>query len=142
MIPNCVKNKQLENRVNTMIETITNENGTAIKFSDGTMICRAKIAKENFLATEEIYNTAQNIKIYRSNLFIWNFPVQFINQNIATSISSDIGIYGTRLNTSRTSNLTKSSVTIQFLALESFIESGLAYKDLNNVDVIAIGRWK
>lgn len=40
MIPKYIKNKQLEERVNSMIETITNENGTAVKFSDGTMICR------------------------------------------------------------------------------------------------------
>lgn len=142
MIPKCIKQKQLEERVDSMIETITNENGTAVKFSDGTMICRKKIDKENFLATEEFYNTAQNIKIYRSNLFIWNFPAKFINSDITINVNISTGINNTRFNIPRTADLYSSSVTIQLLSIEQFTENGLAYKDLNNVHVIAIGRWK
>lgn len=142
MIPKCIKQKQLEERVDSMIETITNSNGTAVKFSDGTMICRKKIAKENFLVTEDLYNTAQNIKIYRSNLFIWNFPAKFINYDITINVNISTGINGTRLNIPRIADLYISNVTIQLLSIEQFTENGLAYKDLNNVHVIAIGRWK
>lgn len=31
--------KNLDNKVKEIIETVTNSNGTAIKFADGTMIC-------------------------------------------------------------------------------------------------------
>ena len=55
-----------------IVETITNENGTAIKFSDGTMICRGQKAY-----SEESFTQSGNV-FYRQLNGI-TFPVAFID---------------------------------------------------------------
>ena len=54
-----------------IIETITNENGTALKFSDGTMICRATITHDVIDCSTQ-YGSAYYTETQ------WNFPVAFI----------------------------------------------------------------
>lgn len=68
------------------IETITNENGTAIKFSDGTMICRG--SKNYDSAT-----FAQLGGVYYRVLTGITFPVPFIEQPVPTA-SMNMGNVG------------------------------------------------
>ena len=133
----------LQSIKNMQIETITNENGIAIKYPDGTMICRTTLSKEKFLNSETLSISVQGITIYRSAAPVWNFPVSFIDANIQISITTDTSFSGSRLAFGRVNgNLTKSSVEIQLLGLEDFTANKLGYTNLNKVYIIAIGRWK
>lgn len=69
--------KILQKIKNMETETITNENGTAIKFADGTMIC-----------TLNITVTDQAISNAYSNVFTgirdWTYPVPFVEKPSVT----------------------------------------------------------
>lgn len=54
------------------IETITNENGTAIKFPDGTMICKG----HNFYGSEPF---VKNENVYYRQVTGATFPVPFVD---------------------------------------------------------------
>lgn len=138
-----IMNKILKKIKNMQIETITNENGTAIKFPDGTMICRTTLSKEKFLNSETLSTNVQGISIYRSSAPVWSFPVSFADANIQISITTGTLFSGSRLAFGRVNgNLTKSSVEIQLLGLEDFTANATGYTNLNKVYVTAIGRWK
>ncbi len=138
-----ILNKILRKIKNMQIETITNENGTAIKFPDGTMICRTTLSKEKFLNSETLSTNVQGISIYRSSAPVWSFPVSFADANIQISITTGTLFSGSRLAFGRVNgNLTKSSVEIQLLGLEDFTANATGYTNLNKVYVTAIGRWK
>ena len=138
-----ILNKILRKIKNMQIETITNENGTAIKFPDGTMICRTTLSKEKFLNSETLSTNVQGISIYRSSAPVWNFPVSFADANIQISITTDTLFSGSRLAFGRVNgNSTKSSAEIQLLGLEDFTANATGYTNLNKVYVTAIGRWK
>ena len=125
------------------VETVTNDNGEAIKFSNGTMICRHTVPKENFKSTNSYSATAQGISIYRSNTFDWIFPVAFINTNIQIGLSLSNQAGGTRFCYPRVNGgITKNRAQIQLLGLEDFTETALGYTTLNEVYITAIGRWK
>ena len=135
--------KILQSIKNMQSETITNENGTAIKFPDGTMICRTTLSKEKFLNSETLSTNVQGISIYRSSAPVWNFPISFADANIQISITTGTLFSGSRLAFRRLNgNLTKSSVEIQLLGLEDFTANATGYTNLNKVYVTAIGRWK
>ena len=135
--------KILQSIKNMQSETITNENGTAIKFPDGTMICRTTLSKEKFLNSETLSTNVQGISIYRSSAPVWNFPISFAAANIQISITTGTLFSGARLAFGRVNgNLTKSSVEIQLLGLEDFTANATGYTNLNKVYVTAIGRWK
>ena len=126
----------------SVAETITNENGTAIKFSDGTMICRHTISKEEFMIASDLNAAAQGINIYRSNNPKWNFPVSFIDENIQVQANVNNSTIGTRLTFVRLANISRALIEIQLLGLESFTETGDAYKNLKEVYITATGCWK
>lgn len=126
----------------SIAETITNENGTAIKFSDGTMICRHTIPKEEFMVISDLNAVAQGINIYRSNNPKWNFPVLFIDENVQVQANVNNSTIGTRLTFVRLANISRALIEIQLLGLESFVETGDAYKNLKEIYITAIGRWK
>lgn len=57
------------------IETIENENGTAIKFSDGTMICRGQVVFKGVTFTK----IAESINYSEQQTI--SFPQEFISDN-------------------------------------------------------------
>ena len=127
MIPKCIKQKQLEDKVNSIIETITNNNGTAIKFSNGIMICYAKISGNFEQSTwGSLYSYSLNDIIY---------PDSFISEPIveATVANGQGGGTGaiTRVITSKT------KIDGISLIRPTEYNSGLFY-----FNYIAIGRWK
>lgn len=126
MIPNCIKRKQIENKVNAMIETITNSNGTAIKFSDGIMIA---------------FNNMKTGDYDSSNYcscVTWNYPIAFISSpNVFVSAPSG------------NNNLYNASPLIDKNNSKIYLK-GQAYNDATkyidtgkrDISVFAIGRWK
>ena len=135
------KIKELINRP-YIVESGSNENGHYIKWSNGDLICRRSVSKESFKLSTSLSTTVQNIKIYRSNAVTWTYPIKFkeiptVQSTVATGLNGSRFCLG-RINGSATAQ----NVQIQLLAFEDFIESGLGYSNLNNVDLIAVGKWK
>lgn len=112
------------------IETITNSNGTAIKFPDGTMICSGTVY------TGTIENSAWNdwgsLKSIDKDLSI-DFPVKFISKPNITATNSVIG---------------NNYWIVRCLATESQITSLSMSRGSNpstsdyGFSYTAIGRWK
>lgn len=125
-----------------VIESGTANNGTYIKFYDGSMICRGTIPRDNFLSTQSYYTTVQNIKIYRSNNPTITFPKPFINVSYQVELTIHNGLAGTRLHLSRIADKQADGFVPQLLALEDFTSEAVGYTNLVGVEYIAIGRWK
>lgn len=133
--------KTNKEKMEGIIETITNSNGTAIKFADGTMICYHTLEKGGFLQTSSTYSAAQNIKIYRSQLVDWVYPVEFSKMpNVWFQIRNNAN--GTRLQVARPHIMSATHAQVQLLGLEDFTENATGYTNLQDVFVQAIGRWK
>lgn len=127
-----------------ILESGSNSNGYYIKWSNGDLICRRSVSKESFKNTKSISTTVQNIKIYRSNAYTWNYPIKFATTpNISIAVATGWADGSSRFCLGKiTSTPTASAVEIQLLGLEDFIESGMGYNNLIQVDLIAIGKWK
>lgn len=125
-----------------IVESNSNSNGYYIKWSNGDLICRRSVSKDSFKLSSSLSTTVQNLKIYRSNVFTWTFPISFaVTPNVSVTVAT--GLNGSRFCSGRmNSSATAQNVQIQLLAFEDFTESGLGYSNLNNVDLIAIGKWK
>lgn len=108
------------------IETITNSNGTAIKYPDGTMICRGR-----FTLASQI-TTAIGGGFYRYLAVDKPFPVEFIEQPTinATPIGEWVMIGTVRCDKSTISNITFFTLNADTTDKEYM------------TDYIAIGRWK
>lgn len=136
-----VKIKELINRP-YVIESGSNDNGYYIKWSNGDLICRRSTTNDSYKNTNSSSTTVQNLKVYRSNVFTWTYPIKFASApNISVAVAT--GLNGSRFCLGRMNSApTASNVQIQLLALEDFIENGVGYTNLNRVDLIAIGKWK
>lgn len=117
------------NKIDSLLpQTITNENGTAIKFSDGTMICNKRVTFNNIECTTTsgaIYITAQ--------LSLGNFAEGFSDIPVMTvsKVRHDTGwVY----NTNQISKTSAGYVT--FATTTS--RSNATFE----CHLIAIGRWK
>lgn len=135
------KIKELINRP-YIVESGSNTNGNYIKWSNGDLICRRSTTKDSYKNSSSASSTVQNLKIYRSNVFTWTYPVPFIliptvNICVATNLSGSRFCLG-RVN----GNPSASNVQIQLLGLEDFTENELGYTNLTKVDLVAIGKWK
>ena len=138
MIPQWTKNKNK----GYIVESGSNENGYYTKFSNGDLICRRSTTKDAYKTSTSYNVTVQNIKIYRSNVFTWNYPVQFA-QVPTLQVCVATGINGSRFCLGRLNGApSASNVQVQLLALDDFIENGIGYTNLEKVDLIAIGKWK
>lgn len=96
-------NKKTKETINNMkIETITNENGTAIKFSNGTMICSMHIT-----VTDQAINSSYG-DIF-TGIRNWIFPVQFVEKPI---VSCGMFKWGTSASWSGVSGIGNSSASL------------------------------
>ena len=135
------KIKELINRP-YIVESGSNENGYYIKWSNGDLICRRSTTNYSYKNTNSSSTTVQNLKVYRSNLFTWTYPISFATiPNISVTVST--GLNGSRFCLGRVNgNPSSSNVQIQLLGLEDFTENELGYTNLIKTDLIAIGKWK
>lgn len=135
--------EQNSNDIANIIESGSNDNGSWIKYSDGTMICNGKTDKSLFDGNDQSYYTeAQGIKIYRSNDPWVNFPLSFADNKVTLSLSVENTSVGCRLQIPRIADINTNSFHIQLLALEDFYNNGLAIQSILYVHWQAIGRWK
>ena len=125
MIP---KIKKLETKIDGIIEKVTNENGTAIKFSDGTMICTKLLT-----AAGIDVNTASGSLYLSAEIPLGNYAVTFIDEpcvNISKTGGLAAFIYNQR-NRSKSSPGTLIIARTETAASQSFV-----------FHITAIGRWK
>lgn len=110
------------------IETITNGNGTALKFPDGTMIVAQKVT---------FTNISQNISwgsLYRTDyLTLPNYPVTFIDVKSKSVIANTSGNGWAMLNSGGNTSAGRLSIVQP--------NSNASVPSIT-VDVMAIGRWK
>lgn len=125
-----------------VIESGSNTNGNYIKWSNGDLICRRSTTNDSYKNTNSSSTTVQNLKIYRSNVFTWTYPIKFASvPNISVTVST--GLNGSRFCLGRINGAPSASTAqVQLLALEDFIENGVGYTNLIKTDLIAIGKWK
>ncbi len=135
------KIKELINRP-YILESGSNSNGYYIKWSNGDLICRRSTTNDSYKNTNSSSTTVQNLKVYRSNVFTWTYPIAFATiPNISVTVST--GLNGSRFCLGRVNgNPSSSNVQIQLLGLEDFTENELGYTNLIKTDLIAIGKWK
>lgn len=135
------KIKELINRP-YIVESGSNENGYYIKWSNGDLICRRSTTNDSYKNTNSSSTTVQNLKVYRSNVFTWTYPIAFATiPNISVTVST--GLNGSRFCLGRINGApSASTVQVQLLALEDFTENELGYTNLIKTDLIAIGKWK
>ena len=115
----------------SIIETITNSNGTAIKFADGTMICRKTISFKNVAITQKVGELYQS-----SALNLGNWAQSFIETPDAFACVN--GGWASWIY-----QYTSFSTTGAGTATLSRPTSAAASTDANyRIGVFAIGRWK
>ena len=119
--------KILEKIKSMQTEIITNENGTAIKFADGTMIC-----------TLNITVTDQAISNAYSNVFTgirdWTYPVPFVEKPSVTCGMFKWGTSASWGGVSGIGNVSASLIGYDFYSRAA----GTSV----NISAIAVGRWK
>ena len=117
----------LESLKNMQAETITNENGTAIKFSDGTMICTL-----NTTVTDQAINRAYGSLYWGSRN--WTYPAAFIEKPV---VDCSIFKWGTGVGWGNIIEVTNTYATLVGIDILSR-ETGTNV----NIQATAIGRWK
>lgn len=125
----------IENEIkNIAIETVTNENGTAIKFADGTMICTGETS-----VTDDAGNFSDFLPFYRTMTTEFkNFPMEFVGDIPrmtfdVVSCSEPCWLFKWNSEEMQTSLIKPSRVVVMKQTNEIF--SG-------TISYIAIGRWK
>lgn len=119
--------KKLNEKVAGIIETVTNANGTAIKFADGTMICTL-----NITVTDQAINRSYESLYWGSRT--WSFPVVFIEK---PAVSCGMFKWGAGISWGNVSAVTETSATLVGMDNVSR-EAGTSV----NISATAIGRWK
>jgi hypothetical protein len=128
---------------NAIVDSGNNANGDWIKFADGTLIQRGIIDKTKFLNTGSSLSTAvQGLNIYRSEIAEITLPQKFIDDTYSLTPQVRNSSGGSRTTWVRTHDKSNNSFSLQLTGLENFTSSAIGYTTLNNIDWIAIGRWK
>lgn len=115
----------LSNLINSIIDSGSNENGNYIKFSDGTMICWASIAKT--------FTTSQHPNVYYTSLSdgfpTFVYPQEFISKPIL-----NVSVEGVSWCSIYSSSNTQFNIVVYSVAERTSFSSIFNY--------IAIGKWK
>ncbi len=107
-------------------EIITNSNGTALKYADGTMICYGKRTFTNISTTQQI-----SYIWYTGTIYYGNFPVEFSSIPCCFLFPGD-----TSLNPIEHGGMTKANIGYGWLWNPTKRENQNVV-----IDFIAIGRW-
>ena len=123
-------------KINEMTEreTITNDNGTAIKFPDGTML-----VTQQYTRTVQTWNNWGNL--YSQVLDAPpNFPVQFVTKPVVTQSLETLEGNGNGWIGTATENV-GIATEIRAGAVQ-VIRASSSSTNTFNINVIAVGRWK
>ena len=115
----------LVNAINSIIDSESNENGNYIKFSDGTMICWASIAKT--------FTTSQHPNVYYTSSAD-GFPSFDFPQSFISTPTIEVTNKGVNWCSVYDSNNTGFSIVVYSVAARTSVSSIFNY--------IAIGKWK
>lgn len=115
----------LSNLINSIIDSGSNENGNYIKFSDGTMICWASIAKT--------FTTSQHPNVYYTSSAD-GFPSFMFPQNFISTPSIEVTNKGVNWCSVYDSNNTGFSIVVYSVAARTSVSS--------TFDYVALGKWK
>lgn len=119
--------KTILNKIKNMeIERIENKNGTAIKFSDGTMICTG---------TGQCPANVGYAKITFANNFIDNNYIMIANHKYQSGSN-----YGGSIQLRNITNPQTVNNTLAYIY--SYQYDGSIANYIRNVQYVAIGRWK
>lgn len=132
----------VENAIDDVVVSGSNANGNYVKLTDGTMIEWGTIDKTKFLQTSSAYTASQGINWYRSNLATQTLPIQYIDNNYRLNITIQTGLNGTRMSIPRISNVTASAFEMQLISVDDYLQNSNGYKDIVDVNWVAIGKWK
>lgn len=111
--------------MNNIVEKIENNNGTAIKYADGTMICYGNIVV-NVSGGGDYYQMFN-----RTNEITINFPSVFKEYITAVVNSQNFGVFSTIIN-----SISESSLTFR-----GFYSPQVTFSSMR-VNYIAIGKWR
>lgn len=120
----------VENAINSVVESGSNDNGNYIKYSDGTMICYHSILKSNVAFNKNTSGTYYFINENYEHLYDWTYPQQFIGvPKVITTVSSSGYVNACCGNITRT---------------EARVLSTTNYNASINItfNIVAIGKWK
>ena len=132
---NTSSKDNLVTAINSVVENGSNDNGSWIKFADGTMICRFT----------QIINLTVNTawgSLYGGKFSVHDYPQEFIDipEASITLVANNDGNYGGWIgNNGGTDDIRPTKKNIgEFVMLRPTTTSNGNYK----VQVIAIGKWK
>ena len=120
----------VENAINGVVESGSNDNGSWIKYSDGTMICYHSILKSNVAFNKNTSGTYYFINENYKHLYDWTYPQQFIGvPKVIATVSSSGYVNACCGNITRT---------------ETRVLSTTNYNASINItfNIVAIGKWK
>lgn len=130
-MPKVIKLKNNTFLFGTIIETIENENGTAIKFSDGTMICK-NIVHLSLPGTSILYD----ILYYKECFAGWTeYPIPFIETPV---VQLSLVGHGTVIFIQQADNGNK-NVPDGFYYYST---KNITTNQVFDISYIAIGKWK
>lgn len=109
------------------IEKIINENGTAIKFPDGTMICTLQTTVTDQAIENAYGNLYQSIRV-------WTFPVPFVER---PAVSCSEAQWGTGCSWGSVRGANATTATLRIMDAFPRPTGTNTY-----FSAIAIGRWK
>lgn len=125
----------------TIIETGSSNSISYDKFSSGLLIQRGIFPREDFSTSSDFFSTVQGIKWYRSSLKTINLPITY-NGDYEIFINTSTGLDGARFNIPRIADKLSNMFSFQLIGVEPYTESSIGFKNLNSVEIMAIGRWK
>lgn len=111
----------------TIVETVENEKGTAIKFSDGTMICTLYDVAN--ITISKAYGN-----LYQDDSYTWTYPVPFVSNPVV-----NLGMFQFGETSASWGACYSNNNTIARFRVYDIVErnAGYAY-----IKATAIGRWK
>lgn len=115
------------NYINNLVETITNANGTALKYADGTMICYGNITT-TATSGSDYYQFCN-----RTSAITVQFPVDFIStDDLTVTVTPQLfQVFSTSIN----------SKTASSFDFNAFYPSTGSFTTLP-INYVAFGRWK
>lgn len=132
---NTSSKDNLVTAINSVVESGSNNNGSWIKFADGTMICR-------FTQIINVAVTNAWGSLYGGKFSVHDYPQEFIDipEASITLVANNDGNYGGWIgNNGGTDDIRPTKKNIgEFVMLRPTTTSNGIYK----VQVIAIGKWK
>lgn len=118
-----------------IFETVSNANGSAIKFADGTMICFHKASMGSITA----FGAGTFADPYRTAGYTWSFPVIFTAVPVISATVHNPDTTGIRV---ACYVAPQTAPTTSVASFQAFRTTAAANADVMTGEFMAIGRWR